>query len=280
MIKVAITGSTGLIGTRIIELLENDFDFIPILQSEIDITNKDDVKKKLESIDFDILLHMAAYTNVDNAEKEKELAYSINVNGTKNIFEIVQNKNKKLIYISTDFVFDGKTSPYDENSKPKPVSYYGQTKLEGEKIVNNNAMIVRFSYPYRAVFDQKKDLVRGIKAMLEEKKPLQMVTDSVITPTFIDDIALSFKHLFNNYSPSTYHIVGADSLSPFETGKLVAKYFRLDESLIKPITCAVYFKNKAKRPQYSEIKSINNNFYKMRSFEEGLTEVVKQLRNF
>lgn len=273
MLKVALSGSTGLIGTRITELLSNEFNFTPLLQSNVDIANKDQVYKAINEMDFDIFLHLAAYTNVDGAEKNQELTHTVNVTGTKNVFDAVTAKNKKFIYISTDFVFDGTQPPYDENSQPNPLSYYAQTKYQGEQIVKNKAMIVRLSYPYRAKFEPKKDLVRGIKTILEEKKPLQMVTDSLITPTFIDDIALSFKYLFNNYSPTTYHIVGANSLSPFETGKLIAKYFRLDESLIKPITYAVYFKDKAKRPQYSEIKSINNNFYKMRSFEEGLAEI-------
>lgn len=278
MLKIALTGSTGLIGSRIVELLKNDFTFIQILQSEVDITNKDDVKKKLESFDFDILLHLAAYTNVDTAEKEKATAYNINVNGTKNIFESVKSKSKKMIYISTDFVFDGKTPPFNENSKTNPISYYGLTKLEGEKIVKDNAMIVRLSYPYRSNFDQKKDLVRGIKTLLEKNIPLQMVADSIITPTFIDDIVFAFKFLFNNYSVNTFHIVGTNSYSPYDVGKMVAKYFNLDISLIRPTTYDIYFKEKAKRPQFSEIKSINNNFHKMSTFEEGLAEVKNQLR--
>jgi dTDP-4-dehydrorhamnose reductase len=277
MLKIALTGSTGLIGSRIIELLQNEFIFIPLLQSEVDITNREQITTLINKINFDIFLHLAGYTNVDGAEQEKDLVYKINAEGTRNVFESVINKNKNFIYISTDFVFDGKKPPYFEDSQPNPISYYGLSKYEGEKIVNppagGKAMIVRLSYPYRSQFEPKKDFVRGIKSLLEQKKTLTMVTDSLMTPTFIDDIAYGLKYLFNNYSPEIYHLVGVNSLSPYDAGKLIAKTFNLDSSLIQPTTYKKYFINKAPRPQYSDIKSKKNNFYQMKSFKEGLEEI-------
>lgn len=278
MIKVALTGSTGLIGSRIIELLKDKFEFIQILQTEVDITNKNSIQNKINSIDFDIFLHLAAYTNVDSAEEQKELAHLINVIGTQNVFDAVVAKNKKFVYISTDFVFDGAHPPYFEDSTPNPLSYYAQTKLEGEKIVKNKAMIVRLSYPYRSHYELKKDFVMSLRTALEQKKTLTMVTDSIITPTFVDDIAYSFGYLFENFSNDIFHIVGLDSLSPFDAGLKIAKIFNLNQTFIRPTTYNGYYQNKAKRPQYSEIKSKKNTFYKMRSFEEGLTEVAKQLQ--
>ena len=278
MVKVAVTGPDGLIGSRIFELLRNDFEFISLKQSEFDITNREALQKNLNDIDFDILLHMAAYTNVDGAEQQKKLAYKVNVEGTKNVFEIALKKNKKFIYISTDFVFDGMNLPYFEDSIPHPLSYYAQTKYEGELIVKDSAMIVRLAYPYRAAFDIKKDFVRSIiSTLLEQNKPVTMVADSLMTPTFIDDMAYSFKYLFVNFKPDIYHIVGSDSLSPYNAGKLIAKTFNLDASLIQPTNFQQYSKNKAPRPQYSQIKSKKNNFYKMKTFEEGLNEIKLQI---
>jgi len=272
-IKVAITGSTGLIGSRIIELLKKKFIFIPLLEQEFNIIDQNQVCKRLKNTDFDIFLHLAAYTNVDGADIEKKRAFQINVQGTKNVFEAVDQKKKKFIYISTDFVFDGLNPPYFEDSRPNPLSYYGQTKYQGEQIVQKKGMIIRLSYPYRAFFAPKKDFVRGIISCLRQGKKLAMVEDSLITPTFIDDITHAIGYLLNNYSPDIFHIVGADSLSPYGAGKLIAKIFHLDESLIQPTTYQDYFKNKAKRPRYSEIKSKKNNFYKMKTFEEGLTKI-------
>jgi len=276
MLKIAITGSTGLIGSRLIKLLNKDFQFIPLLEENLDITHKENVRETLKDLDFDILFHLAAYTNVDGAEKNKEKCHKINVEGTKNVFETVNNLKKIFIYVSTDFVFSGikENSPFFEDSSPDPLSYYAQTKLEGEKIVDGKAMIVRFAYPYRASFKPKKDFVRSIKYQLQQEKSLEIVTDSLITPTFIDDIAFAMKYLFKNFSPEIYHIVGANSFSPFKAGKIIAKYFRLNESLIQPTSYEKYFKNKAKRPQWSEIKSKKNIFYKMKTFQEGLAEIV------
>lgn len=279
MLKIAITGSTGLIGSRIIELLNKDFKFIPLLEENLDITNKEKVCNTLTDLNFDILFHLAAYTNVDGAEKNKERCYKINVEGAKNVFETVNNLKKKFIYVSTDFVFAGNFPPYYEDNKPNPISYYALTKFEAEKIVNKKAMIVRFAYPYRALFEQKKDFVRNIKNALENKQKLQMVTDSLITPTFIDDIAYAMRYLFNNFSSDIFHIVGADSLSPFNAGKLIAETFNLDSSFIQPVSYKEYFKNRAKRPKYSEIKTKKNNFYKMKGFENGLKEIKQQLTN-
>lgn len=272
--KIAVTGANGLVGSRIIELLHNEFTFIPIHQESCDITNKDQVLSYINSIDFDILLHLAAYTNVDGAEKESEVAYKINVEGTKNIFDAVRQKNKKIIYVSTDFVFDGKQPPYDENAFPNPLAVYGKTKYEGEKIIGKEGMIVRISYPYRAVFEPKRDFARTIKYLLEQNKTITMVTDSIMTPTFIDDIAFSFAYLFIHYSPEIFHIVGATSLSPYDAGKLIAKVFGFDGNLIQPTTYEEYFKGKALRPYDSSMISGKNNFHTMHTFEQGLRKLL------
>jgi dTDP-4-dehydrorhamnose reductase len=261
MLKIALTGASGLVGSRIIEILKDRFDFIPVSQDRMDITNKDQVEKNLSNLEFDVFLHLAAYTDVDGAEKEKTAAYVINVKGTENVFKTVKKLGKKFIYVSTDFVFDGQKPPYFEDSQPNPISYYGLTKYEGERIVRDQAMIVRFSYPYRARFDQKKDFVRTIKTFLEQQKSLTMVNDSLMTPTFIDDIAESFGHLFLNFSPKIYHIIGQDSMSPFQAARKIAETFNLDSRLISSISYDEYFKNKAKRPKLADMKSKKNDFF-------------------
>lgn len=279
MLKIAITGANGLIGSRIIELLKNDFEFISLSQKSMDITDKKQVKNILKNLDFDIFLHLAAYTNVAGAETNKELCFKINVDGTKNVFETVQDKNKKFIYISTDFVFDGNNPPYFEDSIPNPPGVYADSKYQGEKIVERKAMIVRISYPYRAKFDKKNDFFRTFKNYLQQKKELRMITNSLMTPTFIDDIAYGLKYLINNYSPEIFHLVGRQSISPYETAILIAEKFNLDKSLIGKTTYEEYIKNKPGLPQYADIRSKKNNFWKMKTFAEGLTEVAKQLSN-
>lgn len=278
MKKILITGSTGLIGSRIIEMLGDTYEFIPLRQSEIDITSKQTVESYLATISYDLLLHLAAYTNVDGAETERELCQKTNVEGTKNLFDVCQQKNAQMIHISTDFVFDGKKTDggeprYTETSLPNPISYYGQTKYEAENILKGNAMIVRLSYPYRKEFDGKRDFVRTIKYSLEQGKTLSMVQDSLITPSFIDDIVNNLKYLIQHFSTDTYHLVGADSISPYEAGKMIARNWKLNENLIQPISYERYFNGKALRPQWARIANTNRVIC-MRRFSDGLKELL------
>jgi dTDP-4-dehydrorhamnose reductase len=114
MLKVAITGSTGLIGSRMVELLKDKISFIPLTQADMNITDMSSVEKAISGLHFDLFLHLAGYTNVDQAEKTPGPAIALNVDGTRNVFNAVDAKNKKFVYISTDFVFDGQSPPYHE----------------------------------------------------------------------------------------------------------------------------------------------------------------------
>ncbi|MFQ5452167.1 MAG: SDR family oxidoreductase [Candidatus Paceibacterota bacterium] len=276
-LKIAATGLTGLIGSRIHELLKDEIDFVPLEEVSMDITDASAVHKTLHTTDFDILLHLAAFTDVDRAEVEKDLAYRVNVAGTKNVFETVQNMGKKLIHISTDFVFDGKNPPYFEDSTPNPISYYGQTKYKAERLVQGKAMIVRPSYPYRATFLAKKDLVRSIVDVLRSGKRMYGITDQIITLTFIDDIALALKHLSTHYKPEIYHVIGQDSLSGYDAIMTICEVFGFDKSKVGKTTFDEFYRGKAPRPRNSIIKSKKNNFYPMKTFREGLEEIKKQL---
>ncbi len=276
MKRILITGSTGLIGSRIVELLAEKYTFIPLLQSEVDITDHDTTARALNALSFDYLLHLAAYTNVDGAEQERELCRKINVDATANLLTQCKAKGARMIHISTDFVFDGKKKGvhgtelpiYTEASEPNPIAYYGQSKYEAEQAVKGEAMIVRLSYPYRKSFDAKRDFVRTIRYLLEQGKTLTMVQDSLITPTFIDDIVNGLDYLIQHYSTDIYHLVGAESITPYDAGKLIARTWHINEKLIQPVSYAEYFKGKALRPQWARIVSTKG--ITMQSFAEGL----------
>jgi dTDP-4-dehydrorhamnose reductase len=272
---VAITGSTGLIGSRIIELLSDRFTFLPLrMEDGVDITNKHTLSSQLAARSFDILLHLAAYTNVDKAETEREICHKINVEGTKNLLDICEAKGAKMILISTDFVFDGLSlsrhpdpavagegsraqgiPTYTEISTPHPLGYYAQTKYEAEQLVKGKGMIVRITTPYRDEFPGKKDIVRTIKSLLEEGKPLSMVADNLVVPTAIDDIARALGYLIERFSPEIYHLVGPEAMSSYDLAMRIADKWHLNKSLITKTTHAQYGHGKAPRPQYGNIVS-------------------------
>lgn len=279
-LRIALTGATGLVGSRVIELLKDDFHFFPLSQEEMDITDGKQVRQKLGDLDFDVFLHLAAYTNVNKAEEEKELCRKINIEGTKNVFAETVKKKKLFVLISTEFVFNGTSEKmiFDEESKANPLGVYGASKYEAEKIVKDKAMIVRLSHPYRSEYPDRQDFARTIKNLLKAGKKLSMITDSLITPTFIDDIAYGLRHLLLNFSQEIFHLVGSTFLSPYTAGKLIARTFGIDEEFVQPTTFADYFKKFSKtRPKYTPIISNKNDFYPMKSFEEGIERVKKQL---
>jgi dTDP-4-dehydrorhamnose reductase len=272
MTTIAITGATGLIGSRVVELLSDQFSFIPLrIEDGIDITNATLLEQKLNNIRFDFLLHFAAYTNVDRAEIERDLCYTINVEGTRNVMNLCEAKNAKLVFTSTDFVFDGRSKhPLHENSTPNPIGYYGRTKYDAEQLVKNNAMIVRLTTPYRKHFPQKKDVVRVIRSFLEEGKRVAAITDNLVVPTFVDDIALALGCLVRNYATGIFHVVGPQAISSFQMSQMIARRWGLNESLITQTTHEEYSQNRAPRPQFSNIITTKDLGVVMRSFEEGL----------
>jgi len=166
-VRIFGIGTSGLVGSRIAELLALSY---PIShhssKTGFDITNKDSLSLLANDTDHEVVLLMAAKTDVDGCEKDKQDgesgdAWKINVTGTQNIVDICRETNKKIIYISTDFVFSGEDTPndgYDESSTPSPVNWYGVTKYEGEKIVVNSGLpylIFRIAYPYRNIVKKK-----------------------------------------------------------------------------------------------------------------------------
>ncbi len=272
-IKVAATGLDGLVGTRVRELLSESCEFVSLPEDQLDITDRDKTLSIIGSADFDVFLHLAAFTNVDAAEEKKDIAWKVNVEGTRNVYDAVAHLGKKIIYISTGFVFDGENPPYYEDSPTHPISYYGETKLEGEKIVKDKGLIVRIDYPYGSHVEYKKDLVESLIDILKEKKPLQGIEDQIMTPTYIDDIAHSLAYLIHHFTPQTYHIVGSDSLSGLEIIHTIGKVFGLDTSYVTPTTYDSFYHGKAARPQKSIMKSKNNTFFKMSTFEKGLEQL-------
>ncbi len=258
------------------------------LDTGVDITDASTLDVIRKDAEHPIVLHLAAKADVDGCEKDKDLgkdgaAYKINVNGTENVVNACKEANKKIIYISTDFVFGGDDAPeggYTEECKPHPVNWYAETKYLGEEVVKNSGIpfvITRIAYPYQKEdFALKKDFVHAIWGRLANNQPITGVTDHLMTPTFLDDIAHALDVLIAQNQTGIFHVVGSEFITPYDAAMKIAETFGLDKSLISKTTREEYFKGKAPRPFNL---SINNDKIKrlgvhMRGVSEGLKTLV------
>jgi len=290
--KILGTGLSGLVGSRIVELLSDRYEFEKISRNTgIDVTDREKIIEKIKSSDASIVLHLAAKTDVDGCERDKALgengdAWKINVEGTKNVVDACQERNKKLIYVSTDFVFDGKNPSgggYTEEDAPSPINWYAKTKYESEKIIQRCStpwIIARIAYPYRGNFN-KLDFARAILERLQNNEKVAGVTDHIFTPTFVDDIAYAIDKLMEKKSTGLFHVVGCQFLSPFDAAQIIARVFDCDQKLISKTTRSEFFKDRAPRSFQLAINSdkIRRLGIKMRGLEEGLMEIKKQQKN-
>lgn len=284
------TGLSGLVGSRAVELLKDQYTFQNFdLTTGVDITNKESIKKAVEESSGEVMLHLAAFTNVnacwDQRGDKKAPCFSTNVQGTRNVAQYCAESGKYLVHISTDFVFSGnKSSAYSEEDPPHPIEWYGKTKLLAEEEVRKtkgNHSIVRIAFPFRAEYEPKLDIVRNIKKKLEEKTTLPMFTDQIITPTFIDDIANALKIIIHEKPQGIFHVVGSTSLSPYDLAKKIAETFGLDQEQIQKGSLAEYLKT-SRRP-YQKTLIISNQKIrdelgiKMSTIDSALSEMKKQL---
>lgn len=273
-------------GTRIVEILSPEFEFEDLsFDTGIDITDRDAVFSRIKTSPAGYILHMAAKTDVDGCEKDKPMgvlgpAWKINVGGTQNIADAAQKFKKRVIYISTDFIFDGQKDSYQETDQPHPISWYGMTKLVGEKKVLSDPdnIVIRISYPYRAKCPRKKDFVHNIYQKLLHKEILTAITDQIFTPTFIDDIADAIRILINKNASGIFQVNGSSSLTPYAAVLEIARVFGGRTDLIKTVTTTQFYKDRAPRPLKMRMNNdkIVKFGVKMHTFSEGLLLIKQQ----
>lgn len=281
------TGLSGLVGSRIVDMMTGYQIEDISRKTGTDILNRSELLRRIESSPSAYVIHMAAYTNVDQAEIQESLgensdAYQLNVTATQYVIEACQRSGKHLIHCSTDMVFSGDTEAgHHELDETHATGWYAQTKELGEKAVRESAIpwtIVRLAYPYRATYE-KKEYVRIFKWLLEEKKQIQCVSDHYFTPTFIDDLAGVFDYLITHQLRGIVHAGGGQRVSPYEAALKVADVFGLDSSLITPTTRHEYFSGKA--PRAYNLSLINDTLSQlpvaMHTFDQGLSEIKRQM---
>jgi dTDP-4-dehydrorhamnose reductase len=287
-IKIFTIGGSGLVGSRVNEILSEKYNIDNLSRkSGINITQENSLNTISADTRHQIVILYAAKTDVDGAELDKELgengeAYKMNVIGVQNILNACRPSSKKLILLSTDFVFNGQNTPekgFSEEDTPHPINWYGQTKYLGEEAVRNSGLpylIIRIGYPYRKEFEQKKDFVRALRDRLQNNLPVTAVTDHIMTPTFIDDIASALDILIATNQDGIFHVTGSKSLSPYEAALKIADVFDCERSLIKKTTRMEFFKGRATRPLNLTMNNdkIGRLGIKMKTFEEGLSQFL------
>ncbi len=263
MQDLLIIGSTGLLGSYLWKTAQSRYNLLgihygesqfPDESTELDITRKQSITKFLEDHRPNHVILTSAMTNVDYAEEHPREARALNTEAPANIAKVCARIGAHLIYISTDFVFDGNQSSYVESDTPNPLSVYGQTKYEGEIRVQQNypaALIARSCVLYGVnPPERRQNYVSWVLSSLREEKHLRIVTDQYNTPTYAGDLALILLRFLNTEKSGIFHTCGSECLSRYDFALKIAKEFNLSRDLITPIT-SVDLMQKAKRPKWA-----------------------------
>ena len=281
MTRLLIIGS-GLLGNNLAKIAVNEFttsitynehplDIEGCKSYYLNIANRVDVTTLIQKLNPSYIIHTAALTNVDHCERDKRLAWNINVEGIKHIAEIARKINAKLIYISTDYVFDGNKGMYKEEELTNPIDYYGETKLEGEKLVKNlrDCIIVRPSVLY-GENPVKLNFVSWVINELKKGNGINIVKDQFNTPTLADNLAELILELIEKEENGIFHASGSERINRYDFALRIAEIFDWDKGLIKPIT-SDQLNWIAKRPMDSSLDTSKiSRIKKPLNIEEGL----------
>ncbi|WNB17802.1 SDR family oxidoreductase [Marivirga arenosa] len=296
--KILLTGSNGLLGQKLVKLITEQTDHqlvatargknrLPasdLYQFEsLDITDKNHVLNCIKTHQPNVVINTAAMTNVDQCETEKEDCWQLNVTAVEYLIEACEQNNSFLLHLSTDFIFDGEDGPYSEEAEANPVSYYGESKLAAEKLIEGSNIewaIARTVLVYGIAHDMSRsNIILWVKKSLEEGKEIQVVDDQWRTPTLAEDLAQGCLLIAEQKATGIFNISGDDLLTPYEMAIATAEFFKLPtDSMTK--TDSTKFKQTAKRPPKTGFildKAKNILGYKPHSFKDGIEILADQI---
>jgi len=278
---ILVTGVNGQLGFDVIkELNKRNIECLGIDRAELDITEKDAVNQYISKLNPQCVIHCAAYTAVDKAEDEEEICSKVNVYGTENIAKACKNIDAKMIYISTDYVFDGQgDAPFEINGNVKPLSVYGETKYEGElkvKEILNKYFIVRISWVFGL---NGNNFINTMLRLGKEKESLNVVCDQIGSPTYTFDLAPLLCDMAISEKYGVYHATNEGFCSWSEFATEIMKKANLD-CKINPIPTSEY-PTKAVRPFNSRLSKkdlVDGGFELLPSWEDALDRYLIELR--
>ena len=219
----------------------------------LDITDRQSVMDMVASFKPSVIINAAAYTNVDKAEVEKEIAYKVNATAVGYLVDAANTFDAKLVHISTDYVFDGENGNYSEDSLPSPINYYGKTKLAGENLVKSkkqNYAILRTQVLYGFAPNVKKNFVLWVIDELSKGQSIRVVDDQIGNPTLADELAFALLKVCQRNATGVFHVSGYETISRYEFARKIAEIFDLNFDLVKPVK-SNEFVQPARRPKNS-----------------------------
>lgn len=298
MKTILVTGSNGLLGQTLINQLANIPEIRLVATSkgdnrypftdgyeyaEMDICNKDQVADVVARFNPAVIINTAAMTNVDTCHTNREECWRLNVTAVETLVQFSEEYNIHLIHLSTDFVFDGTSGPYSEEDAPMPVSFYGESKLAAERLIQKSSCqwaILRTILVYGVTANMSRsNIVLWVKSALEKGEAIKVVNDQYRMPTLVQDLAAACQLVVSKQATGIYHISGKEMLSVYEIAMQVAEFWNLDENFIQPIS-SDSLNQEAKRPLKTGFildKAIKILGYHPHSFEQGLKVVDKAL---
>ncbi len=295
--KIAVIGASSMVGSRFCELFKKPQNLTKADltgQNSIDITNSSSVDKFFAKNNFDVAILFSAYTDVDGAEAQRNdkngSCWQINVSGLTNVVQACQKNKKKLIFISTSFVFDGEKGPYGETESRggnlEKISWYGITKITGEEIVERlglDFLTLRIAYPYRSSFPKKDDFARQILKKFEESSLYPMFTDQIISPTFADDLAPAVETLLGSNSSGIFHLGSPSQTTPYDFAFELLKTYGKNPSQLKKGSLADLLNGHGRTPRpvnsamiCDKIKSLG---FEPTDWKEGIQKMFAQSKN-
>lgn len=280
--KILVTGGNGQLGYDVVRKgLKLGLEIIGIGRKELDITKKEDVLHFIKDMKPSAIIHCAAYTAVDKAEDDKETCWNINVNGTQYLATAAQAVSAKFIYISTDYVFDGKgESPFLETDTPNPVGTYGLTKYEGEKKVQSildEHFIVRISWVFGI---NGNNFIKTMLKLSKSHNELNVVGDQIGSPTYTYDLAGLLLDMVRSDKYGIYQASNEGFCSWSEFAEEIFKQ-AIVEMKVNSISTEEY-PTKANRPKNSRMskeKLLTNGFQALPSWQDAIQRFLKELTN-
>lgn len=275
--KIMIIGSEGMLGHDLVDVLSADNEVCTTTIDTLDITDIDKTIKTVKDNNPDVLIHAAAFTDVDGSESNPDLAYKVNAIGTRNVAVACEKADSAMVYICTDYVFDGtNNTPYYEYDQTKPLGVYGKTKHAGEVYIRdtlNKFYIVRTAWLYGY---HGPNFVTTMLNLAKTTNNINVVNDQIGSPTYTVDLAKAIEILIKRPSYGIYHITNSENCSWYDFAKEIFNLANVEVDLI-PVTTEM-FPRPAPRPKFSVLENYNwkmEGYPKIRSYKKALADYMK-----